>query len=366
MAEIQGISSHNASFVSGAKDGSSARSATGSLSNLSFKVDDSPFSKLANVAEELTFARDNSKQTKLANRKQKQVEDSLAEKIRKLQELMQLSVKDKGKAENLITKYKQHRDLKELIQNANELHGGAAEAYALLLSASEEEADPEEKLALKKAADALMSSNKEDILAVLNTISEAQASFEGQELKVVHIYSNVVSSFKEPVDMLIYIEKNFSGNFEKGLDFLVKALGSDLQAATPSHEKVALESIALGLDQVRILNSGRMHLEHLLSRLDTVHNLDISVANSTQMLRRLVDLSSVKFITYIDVSSLVSNIKAPDPEKDVLIAQELFSALRNCSSQLFGGDEKRMAVLDAAQKLVDEKIAKEDEWLAMQ
>lgn len=366
MAEIQGISSHNTSFVSGAKAGSSAYPVTGRLSNLNFKVDDSPFSKLANVAEELTFARDNSKQTKLADRKQKQAEDSLAEKIKKLQELMQFSVNDKGKAESLIAKYKQHRDLKELIQNAAALQGGAAEAYALLLSSADEAEDPEDKLVLKNAADALMASNSEDILAVLNTISDAQESFRGQELKVVQIYSDVVSSFKEPVDMLIYIEKNFAGNFEKGLDFLVKALGSDLQAATPSREKVALESIASGLDQVRILNSGRMQLENLLSRLESVHNLDISKANSTQMLRRLVDLSSVKFITYIDVSSLVSSIKAPDPEKDVLMAQELFSALRNCSSQLFGGDEKRMAVLDAAQQLVDEKIAKEDEWLAMQ
>lgn len=366
MAEIQGISSHSASFVSEAKTGSFARPVTGRLSSLSFKVDDSPFSKLANVAEELTFARDNSKQTKLANRKQKQAEDSLAEKIKKLQELMQFSVNDKGKAENLLAKYKQHQDLNELIQNAVDLQGGAAEAYALLLSSADDAEDPEDKLVLKKAADTLMSSSSKEILAVLNTISEAQESFGGQELKAAHIYSDVISSFKEPVDMLIYIEKKFAGNFEKGLDFLVKALGSDLQAATPSREKVALESIALGLDQVRILNSGRMQLECLLSRLDTVHNLDISKADSTQMLRRLVDLSSVKFITYIDVSSLVSSIKAPDPEKDVLIAQELFSALRNCSSQLFGGDEKRMAVLDAVQKLVDEKIAKEDEWLAMQ
>ena len=366
MAEIQGINSQNSSFVSESKAEISARSTTGSLSNLSFSVDDSPFSKLANVAEELTFAKDNSRQTKLANRKQKQAEDSLVEKIKKMQELMHLSVSDKGKIEKLLAKCNQQCTLKELIQNAIDLQGNAAEAYALLLSSSEEAEDPEAKLALKNAADALMASNGGEILAVLNTISDAHASFNGQELKVAQIYSSVVSSFKEPLEMLVYIEENFAGNFEKGLDFLVKALGSDLQAATPSREKVALEAIALGLDQVRILNSGRMHLEHFLSRLDSVHHLDISKSNSTQMLKQLINLASVKFITYIDVSALVSNIKAPDPEKDVLLSQELFSALRNCSSQLFGGDEKRMAILEASQKLVDEKIAKEDEWLAMQ
>lgn len=362
MAEIQGVNTQNASFISSTNAETAVPLSNGHLSNLSVSVESSPLSKLADAAEELTFAKDNSRQTKLSDRKQKVQQDSLAEKIKKLQELMQSTVKDKDKGEKLATKWQQKGNIKDLAQEALDLQGNASEAYALLLSLAED-ALGDYKEALVKASEHLMQENSQEILASLNALADASV-FLGHELEAAHTYSNLISDFKEPLEMLSYIQEKFPANFDKGLDFLIKALGSDLQAAEPSSEKVALEAVASGLDKVRILNSGRSLLDNLVKRLEDVHYLDVSSLDTTDMLKKLVNLANVKFVTHLDVASIVANVKTTDPEQEVLLAQELFSTIRNCSSQLFGSDTQRLAVLEATQKLVDEKIDREDQWLA--
>ena len=363
MAEIHGLGVNNSAFMNGLSS-SCENIGKGTLANFTITVDEDPLSKLANAAEEMTFAKDNSKQTKLANRKQKSLSDETSERVKKMQKLMQNSVQDKGKTQNLKANFQKFNDKKLLLDEASSSFQNYALAYAALLELYENSVDEKEKTFFKDCADLLLKENSSEIYASLNSLDEAiEAKIDEDVIDSCNTYCEVVSNFKGADDMLLFLEKKYGKDFEKGLDFLVKALGADLQAKTPSHDKVFLEFVASGLDYTRILYSGLSHVNNFLDRISSVHNLDCKNISNLNFLKNLISLGEVRFLTSIDVSSLVKEVKVKNPEDEVMVAQELLATVRNCSEQLFSGNENRNKVIDAIQHLVDEKVQKEDEWL---
>ena len=78
------------------------RSVTGSFAGMSVQVKENAASALADSAEELTFVRDNSRQTKLADRKQKAAALNMKEKVEKLLQMVQAAANSDDHAQNLV------------------------------------------------------------------------------------------------------------------------------------------------------------------------------------------------------------------------------------------------------------------------
>ncbi len=326
-------------------------------------------SALEDAQEEVTFGKDNSKQTKLARRQQRNSELRFEESMKKLREAMKTKVSSNEKSSDLKNMAQRSEtkpdDLIKRLLSYNQGH--SAEDYALLLDLADEAKDPREANLFKEAAEILYNENKGSINAVINAIDVNAGNFAGYTpLENAENYSDALINFKDSYQMLDYIEKKYGTNIEEGLDFMNKALGADLDSAQKSHEAEFLQSVALGLGQTKQLYSAYSHEKDLLDRLSKTLGVDVSNFDKIAFLRKVGDLSNTSFVNPSDVRNLLSSINTADPEQEVILCQELSRALHSMSDIVYGSNEARGRINDALARLIDDKIALEDEWLANQ
>ena len=88
--------------------------------------------------------------------------------------------------------------------------------------------------------------------------------------------------------------------------------------------------------------------------------------DAMNLLGDVLALGEMRFLSGMQVDTIVAKAGAPDIEREVLFVQELMNASRKFPSALFGDDQGRMKVLDAIQESIDGAVAREDEWLAQQ
>lgn len=369
MPEIQGMQGPT-SLLHMMTDGSDAqvKEQHGILGGNEVVVQKDEQSKLADAAEEMTFARDNSRKVKLSDRKQSGPAKTQTEKAKSLSQKMKSSTDNKKKSEKLKSRAQQpDTDEEDLEDEALQLFIEPAEAFAALQEGAENAQSDEERELFKKAAANVLKDHGSRVNALLNALddSEKAQNATGQDaLQNARNYTEIVCNFTQARQMLDFMTKSYGDKVEEGLNFMYRALGADLESSNPSHERALLISVGNSLDFARMLNSSLKQVQDLLNRLDKVHGLNTTGAKQTDVLNRLVNFADSKFIAPLEIRNLVSEVKTQDPEQEVLLTQELLKMLRDCPDSLFSGNANRASVMEAAQRLVDEKIALEDEWLA--
>ncbi len=346
-----------------------ASKVTGQLQNMVVEVDD-PLADLTDSAEELTFSRDNSRATKLADRKQKSSEALSEENLRRIKKALETVMQSdeaKGNAlRAMLQRFKQGDADADVILSALRQSGGhCASWYALLLNAADEEDFPEFKQKLTDAAAKLYAQNKSDIDAVLNSLGAIEDETFAHPLAISESYAELAAQSTDPEQILAFIEQKFGkSSIGAGMDAMFKALAADLSAAEPSRDTELLNNLAGYLTKTRILYSSIGQTENLVDRLSSVHSLKTGNLTGADMLHRMLELSKSRFVTTMQVHALYSSdVKPKDPEQAVLVGQEILKLVRTLPIEVFDSLEGRNHLLDGVQKHVDELIDAEDAWL---
>lgn len=350
-----------------APSGQSPTALRGELQGLSVQVADDPQSALADSAEELTFARDNSKQTKLADRKQRAGQARQEELIARIKR-----VQESAAAADNEAKTKALRQFKEqggtvtakFLQQLAQLGSHPSSDYAFLLNAADRSTDPQEKAWLQQAADELFAAHQSEIQAVLNTLPPVTADWDGA-LHLSQAYAEISARSHDAPELLAYIVKTFGPEqVHSGIDALFKAFAADLNSATPSRDPTVLNDLAGALGQTKTLHAALTLLDQFAERVSKVLMLPTSNFKSDHLLHNLLELAQNRFIAPLHVHNLYRHeIKTATPEEDVLLAQEFFAQLRALPLELFASLENRAKLIDATERLLDELIDKEDAWI---
>lgn len=348
---------------------SEQRYVTGSFAGMSVQVKENAGSALADSAEELTFVRDNSRQTKLADRKQKAAALNMQEKVEKLLQMVQAASNNDDHAQKrVLNDWKQQgASPQDLLAGLKKLGGQPASNYGFLLQAASEESDPEVKEQLEQLAGALFESEKTAITASLNALSALDNAPFATSLDLSETYAEISSKPQEPQDLLVFLQKRYgTENLKEGIDYMFRALAADLMSAQSSQEEPILNDIASRLGKTRTLNASLGQFTDFKNRIASVLHLSEKL-DPARLLLQTVELSKARFITAMQVNGLYrTEITTRDPEEEVLVGQEFMKMARNLPLELFDSLDDRNRLIDAVHKEVDRLVAAEDEWLETQ
>jgi type III secretion protein W len=344
----------------------------GSLAGFQVRLADDPLSTLMDSAEELTFGVDNTKELALKERKLKDGGNSLIERVKLHQELMDQSWRQKD-AELLYVFLRNNRSAQTALARVREWAGGdSSEAWAFLRKAAEDLRKDAPAAALEAINEAIAQLEREEgpsiRAGILGAVEGAAHPELGDAPAQGAAYRHVACDlYDKPEDMFDFIvEKYGMEHFDAGLDFLMRALASDLAVDEPSHGMAHLEAVGAGLGQARILNGAHALVGRLLDRWENVHEIKDCAHTPMSLLKEMLRLKQDRYLSASSLGPLLEGAKAPDIEREVLFAQELLATSRSLSPLFFDGLENRMKFIDAVQETVDNAVAREDEWLASQ
>ena len=345
--------------------------ALGELAGYQVRAAENPLDLLADAAEELTFAHDNTKELDLKERKSREKRfDGMVEKAARYQELMDKSAYKDALA-RLADQLRGQRDPRAAQDQAlKEFGGDPSLAWAALKKLREDlagEAPPEVLAALEAAAAELENADGPAIRAGLTgAVAAAEHADWGDPFSLGGDYRRAVCEFYDrPEDMFAFIQEKYgAGNFEAAMDFFFQSLGADLASDQPSHGPAHLEAVGAGLGQARALNSAHALTNRLLERWQTVHQAEDCGLTALDLVKSMLQAKNQRFLGPDDFTPLVQAARPPDIEREVLFLQELLGTVRLFSPQFFDGPESRMKVMAAVQETLDRAIAREDEYLA--
>lgn len=399
---------HNLGRLQGMPE--SAGKLTGHLGGMAVEVKGAGES-LADSAEELTFARDNSKRTKLAARKQRPMMN-LAHRIKRLVETIQQLDYDDAALKRALDKWltepktglsqgfgqgqggqgqEQDESEQDLVTELEATGAHPSSIFAVLLnklqslgvdlnevSAALEQNSAEllgqlkpgsPEQALTRLCLDYYHGHKRELDATVNALG-ALLGAEANEaalpaLDLSQTYSDLAVKPQEAKDILALLGQKYGAdNLKAGIDALFKALGADLMLVQTSEERSLINDLASKLSQAQTINTALTMCTNFIERLNSVHSI-AGQLDADFLLTKLVELSEQRFLSpQILRSSYENKLAIPDPEKAVLVGQELLHTVRDLPVALFVGLDERNKLLEAAQHSVDELIDKEDEWLA--
>lgn len=367
MPSIEGIAQNNLVGNLGSTEYTKNTAQTGHLSSMSVQITEDPISSVQDSAEELTFARDNSKKTKLSDRKQKQLSDSIKARIEKFKTIVAtLSHSDSTTQKRLYDNWsKSKAKSSQIKQDLEKLGGHPSSNYAYLLNLIDDCEDDSLKEQLQTAANDIYKEQQSQIVAALNAIEVSTQYSLDTPIELSQTYAKVSHEFKDPLEIIGFIKDKYGvDKLQAGLDFLFKALGADLNSSLKSQDTILLESLGSSLSRAKELNGALRIVQDFVDRLHNVHDINTKNLNSLTILEKLVDSSKKRFVTSIAIRDVYKEIPRQNVEKEVLMAQELMQAVRNLSLDVFPDLEARTRLVEGIQKHIDECVDREDEYLA--
>ncbi len=331
------------------------------------KMEQDPIAAVQDAAEEVTFGHDNSKKVKLADRHQKSKASAL------LIERALAYAAIVAKFYNADVEAKRHlvddardskdRDAKKLLAKFKHLGGKPASNYAFLIQAGQTEKDPAIKQLLKETSDLLFKESSKEIIATFNSQEVANKSELADPVYLSESYGEIANNGDDPQEMLSYIESKFGADrVDDGVEFMLKSLGADISSPITSSEPEAFEMLGKNLSIVRSLNSGKAVLNRFVARLVSAHGINVKMS-PIKLLTGLLNLSKQRFITADSIRDLYQDVVKQQPDKEVLMAQDLLTCCRNLSSELFSNEDARLRIIQSVEQLVDNLVDAEDEWL---
>jgi type III secretion protein W len=376
--EIAGLQSGQ--FAAAAAE-QAAGAATGAFMGAAVQMADSPASLLADAAEELTFSMSETQESKLDERKEKAGADkkrAMELYIAAVREVLQgASDKVKNAVSNLerLCKGRNNMELSELLRNlGNELKGEGetpdkpdpADQFTVLYALKEKLGQDHP---LAGVVDAALEHLAETESAAISSGLSAQRAAPGfaalgESSSLRSFYRDSVEDFASPREALTRILAQYGeGKLEQALDFLMQALGNDLSSAGPSTETEKLKALTADISAVRVLGMVYKSSANLLGRLDKVHGVK-SPVTAEKLLDSILDLKDNKYASSSDVrQTIVSPLRLPDVEREVLFLQEFSRGLRDLPDLFYVEAEVRLRTLDVTQDALDEAISREESEL---
>lgn len=366
---IESIGSQfQASFGAGVQH---AEVAKGSFMGRAVTQAATPESLLASAAEELAFSVDTTDDFELEERKERDKSiKSQEERVKMYQEMMHQAGKS-HKIDSLRESLRMAGDVRAMLDKAREYFPDPSDAWAALREIADELKAQGFPLARDVEEAALLLEQAEGP-AIRAGVQGALASRDfpqlGEADAMRDLYRQTVCEFSSVMEVFRHVQTQYGGDFEASMDFLFSALSADIAADVPSMGPRHLESVHGTLGKVRLAQSAYRLCGDVMDRWAMVHGVKILPGglDAMKLLGDVLALGEMRFLSGMQVDTIVAKACAPDIEREVLFVQELMNASRKFPSALFGDDQGRMKVLDAIQESIDGAVAREDEWLAQQ
>lgn len=339
-----------------------SRQESGSWNGTQVNQKPDAMSLIADAAEELSFGAQETEEKSISERKLK--DSGTAERFAKVEKLLERTEDlHKSDLQRLLDTIKTGKALDQAIQNFNEnfpdpTHRHAALSYLLENLTGEEFADA--RATLQKSIAALMEAEGPAVLAGYNIAGVHGDSALGGEAALRGLYRGTVLDYQSLMQTFDALADKYNGvEFSKAVAFLMRALGADMNATTPSTPMAALKTIMDDLYSLEILKNFFLASEELLRRLEKRYGKKMP-AKPRDIMTPVLRLKDERFIQPSQLTATMPFLVSANPEQDVHFTQGLKENVRQLPHKIFDNDDKRQNLLGALQELLDTAIDREE------
>lgn len=341
-------------------DAADVRQTTGSFMGEKVAALDNPMSLIADAAEELTFSASEDVERKLTDRKEGR--DKLRRQyIRYVEQCEEINP----------------HDLQQFVQQVTALRG--LRGSAALALARQAFADPtHQHAALSFALHESGQELPEDVRAALD---EALAELERDQGQVIQAGYNIVDVpagdlaappaalrvlYRDTLIDFESYEKTFACLIDKfgpdelpsAVQYLIRALGADMEAVTPSSPKAALKEVMDGLYMAESLGTLYTETRNLLRGVGERHG-DPGLTER-QIIEPLLRYKDAPVLVDAHITRDMPFLVSANPSRDAELTRAVRELVRGMPHKVFLSPESRQHVLDAFQALMDRAVDRED------
>ena len=239
--------------------------------------------------------------------------------------------------------------------------------HAALLHAGEEYGDNPALLeVLDFLAEELESAYGLEIRAGYNIADVPAEGLAGGQAELRALYTETVLDYKSLEDaMRRLVEQYGAENFPAAVHSLFKAVSADCSAAAPSLDPARLRTLMDDMYQLEVLGNVYRDCAALLDKVRSDHapgpGSPLAAARAEDIMRPVFRLKDETLVQPSQVATLMPFLGSnPDPVCDVHICQGVKGIVRKMPHRVFLDNDKRQALLDAVQHLVDAAVEREE------
>jgi type III secretion protein W len=159
------------------------------------------------------------------------------------------------------------------------------------------------------------------------------------------------------------LAKHGTADFSETVDFLMRAVGADLSAATPSTDTRELESMNTDLYHLRALANFTREFIGDIAKLRVDAGKTALPQAGVDALRILCKAKNERIVMLDSLSGALGLAGGADPEYDVHALTKAFGLAHTLPEKLFLDGDARQRVLTAAQRMLDAAIDLEETLL---
>lgn len=251
-------------------------------------------------------------------------------------------------------------DLLHLLDEESDDATGQYAALDILENAGLDEASKKLVLAAKRL---LERTKGEEIRAGLNLaeVVNARSSDAAGLQELRRLYRNEVLGYRTPQDCFrALLSQRGAEGLRVSIGFLVEACGVDLQSATPSKSKEELARILGDLQCVSTLTAALDRADALVAKMSRQFG-EACALDGTMLTERLIALTEKAFADRRDMQSLMQTVGIQQLLAKLYFMTTLQGVVRQFSSRLFADEEARRRLVDAAQEVLDDLVAEQQQ-----
>jgi type III secretion protein W len=331
------------------------------------KAEMSTASLIADAAEELTFSASEDVERKLSERKEGK------DKTRNLEQILLYVEKSEDlNREDLEAFFGQLKSLqnatsagmvslvKQAFKDPTNQHAALSYCLAKL---EESDLSPAGKQSLRNATlGAIGSLEAESGRAINAGYNVAGIDAPGLDLvpsSLRVLYRDTVIDFQSyETTFGLMLEKFGPQEFSKAVDYLIRALGNDMAAITPSSPKAALKEVMDGLYMVESLGTIYKDAHALLAGSIERHGPNRIAEKS--VIEPLLRYKDMPMVVAAQVGSDMSFLISDNAVRDAELTQGVRELARKMPHKLYASNEARQNVLNALQELLDNAVDREE------
>lgn len=146
--------------------------------------------------------------------------------------------------------------------------------------------------------------------------------------------------------------------FPKAVDYLIRALGNDMTAMTPSSPKAALKEVMDGLYMVESLGTIYRDAGNILQGAAERHGPHS--VTERQIIEPLLRFKDMKHLVAVQVSNEMRFLLTDNAARDAELTQGVRELARKMPHKLYASQDTRANVLNAFQELLDDAVDREE------
>ncbi len=332
---------------------------TGNFMGEKVAVLDDPMSLIEDAAEELTFSASEDVERKLSERKETK-EKMRGQYIHYVEACADLEPQDLEQFMQSLRSLLGTKNASVLAlvrqQFSDPTHQHAALSYARHEAG---ESSPELAAMLDQALETLEREQGQAIQAGYNIVSVSAGDLGVPPSGLRVLYRDTLIDFES-------YEKTFAALLDKfgpdelpaAVQYLIKALGTDMNAVTPSSAKAAIKEVMDGLYMVESLGTIYKEARNLLKSAGERHGGH--GVSERQIIEPLLKYKDAPLLLEMQILRDMPFLTSDNPSRDAELTQGVRDLVRAMPHKIFVSPESRQNTLNAFQEVLDKAIDREE------